>query len=42
MKTLKNLETSTKIGLTFVALVIVPLVITVAYEIFVKGSTLHY
>ena len=42
MKTIKNLETTTKIGLTFVALVIVPLLITVTYEVLVKGSTLHY
>ena len=42
MKTLKNLDKITLVGLTIATLVILPLLITVTYEILVKGSTLHY
>ena len=42
MKTLKKLDTVTKIGLSIVITIILPLVTVLINEILIKGSTLHY
>ena len=42
MKTLKNLDTVTKIGLTFVVTILLPLVTILINEILIKGTPLHY
>ena len=42
MKTLKKLDTVTKIGLTFVVTILLPLVTILINEILIKGTPLHY
>jgi len=42
MKTLKKIDKITLVGLTVATLIILPLIITVTYEILIKGSILHY
>jgi len=42
MKTLKNLDTVTKVGVVIVSTIIIPLVTILINEIVIKGSVLHY
>ncbi len=42
MKTLKNLDTVTKVGVVIVSTIIIPLVTILINEIVIKGSTLHF
>jgi hypothetical protein len=42
MKTVKNLDTVTRVGLIVVSTIIIPLVSILVNEILVKGSTLHF
>ncbi len=42
MKTLKNLDTVTKVGLTVVVTILLPLVTILVNEILIKGTPLHY
>jgi len=39
---MKNLDTVTKIGLSVVITIILPLVTVLINEILIKGSTLHF
>jgi len=42
MKTLKKLDTVTKVGVVIVSTIIIPLVAILINEIVIKGSVLHY